>query len=78
MSQYREFVLKNFWDKLKEAKRQNAREVRMSIKELDDIGFVIYELLSQHYANTVNDNSATTKESEEEVTLTGGSFKKKD
>lgn len=74
MSQYREIVLKNFWDKLKEAKRQNAKDIRLSLKEMDDLGFVIFELLSQHYNNTVQEKPSQEDDNEEKLSLSGGGF----
>ena len=43
----RSFVLKNFLDKVYDAKRQNMPEVRMPIKELDDLAYVIYQLMAE-------------------------------
>lgn len=72
----RDFVLKNFWNKLTEAKKQNAREVRMSLKEIDDLGFVIYELMSEYYNKTIDNvkKGEPTTNSEEEFKMDGGQF----
>lgn len=71
----RDFVLKNFWNKLSEAKRQNVREVRMSLKEIDDLGFVIYELMSEYYNKTIDNVKKTSDNLEEEsFKMDGGNF----
>lgn len=71
----RDFVLKNFWNKLTEAKKQNAREVRMSLKEIDDLGFVIYELMSEYYNKTIDSVKKTNNNLEEEsFKMDGGNF----
>lgn len=71
----RDFVLKNFWNKLSEAKRQNVREVRMSLKEIDDLGFVIYELMSEYYNKTIDNVKKTSNNLEEEsFKMDGGNF----
>lgn len=71
----RDFVLKNFWNKLTEAKKINAREVRMSLKEIDDLGFVIFELMSEYYNKTIDNvkNQAINNE-EDSFTMDGGEF----
>lgn len=71
----RDFVLKNFWNKLTEAKKQNVREVRMSLKEIDDLGFVIYELMSEYYNNTIDNIKKPSNNSENtEFKMDGGNF----
>lgn len=71
----RDFVLKNFWNKLSEAKRQNVREVRMSLKEIDDLGFVIYELMSEYYNKTIDNVKKISDNLEEEsFKMDGGNF----
>ena len=50
----RDFVLKNFWNKLTEAKKENVREIRLSLKEMDELGFVIYELLGEYFNKTID------------------------
>ena len=49
----RDYVLKSYFNKVSEAKKQNIRELRMSVKELDDIGYILYELLSEYYNKTI-------------------------
>lgn len=46
----RSFVLKNFLDKVYDAKKQNMSEIRIPIKELDDLAYVIYQLMSEDMA----------------------------
>lgn len=72
----RDFVLKNFWEKLREAKRQNVRDVRMTLKEIDELGYVIYELLTEYYNKTIDNvkQSSSDNDSEESFKMDGGSF----
>ncbi len=49
----RSFVLKSFLDKVYDAKRQNMSEVRMSVKELDNLAYVIYQLMSEDMAKVL-------------------------
>lgn len=76
----REVVLKNFYNKLKEARSQNVRDVRLSLKEMEDIGYVLYELTAEYYGRTIGKPvSNTVKESskendEEQFTMDGGRF----
>lgn len=48
------FVLKNFLDKVYDAKQQNMQNVRMSIKELDDLAYIIYQLMSDKIDTMLN------------------------
>lgn len=72
----RDFVLKNFWEKLREAKRQNVRDVRMTLKEIDELGYVIYELLTEYYNKTIDNvkQSSSDNDSEESFKMDGGAF----
>lgn len=69
----REFVLKNFKKKLLEAKRQNVREVKLSLQEMDDLGYILFELLSEldekYFSEKPNNSQEDT-----ELTISGGSF----
>ena len=81
----RDVVLKNFYNKLKEAKAQNARDVRLSLKEMDDLGYVLYELTSEFYEKIMSSAGQINKPkpggdgnmlfSTDEFTMDGGSFK---
>lgn len=73
----RDFVLKNFWNKLTEAKKENVREIRLSLKEMDELGFVIYELLGEYFNKTIDNvkNNDNYNDSEE-VILDGGNLNK--
>ena len=51
----RDIVLKNFFNKLKEAKSQNVRDVRLSLKEMDDLGYILFELTGSCNSYTVGD-----------------------
>lgn len=44
----RDSVLKSFLEKVREAKRMNMRDVKMTIKEVDDLAQVINEMLSEN------------------------------
>ena len=80
----RDIVLKNFFNKLKEAKRQNVRDVRLSLKEMDDLGYVLFELTSEFYDKVMTSSNKVNKQNDEgdnmsspndEPTIDGGSFK---
>lgn len=80
----RDIVLKNFFNKLKEAKSQNVRDVRLSLKEMDDLGYILFELTSEFYdkvmtssnkVNKQNDEGDSMSSSNDEPTIDGGSFK---
>lgn len=57
----RSFVLKNFLDMVYDAKQQNMSEIRVSVKELDKIAYVIYQLMSEDMSKILEylDNSKT-------------------
>lgn len=63
----RGFVLKTFLDRIVEAKRLNMSDIRMSVKELDDVAYVIYGMMSEQmskfmdYIDIKNDTSDTNK-----------------
>lgn len=70
----RDFVLKNFWNKLTEAKKENVREIRLSLKEMDELGFVIYELLGEYFNKTID--NVKNNDNYDEVILDGGNLNK--
>lgn len=73
----RDFVLKNFWNKLTEAKKENVREIRLSLKEMDELGFVIYELLGEYFNKTIdNVKNNDYNDNNDEVILDGGNLNK--
>jgi hypothetical protein len=43
----RELVLKDFLEKISKAKKMRLTEVKVSVAELDDIAFILYELMSE-------------------------------
>lgn len=43
----REIVLKGLLNKVKEAKKLNMQEVKIPIKELDDLAYVVYQLMAE-------------------------------
>ena len=80
----RDIVLKNFFEKLKEAKSQNVRDVRLSLKEMDDLGYILFELTSEFYDKVMTSSNKVNKQNDEgdsmsspndEPTIDGGSFK---
>lgn len=80
----RDIVLKNFFNKLKEAKSQNVRDVRLSLKEMDDLGYILFELTSEFYDKVMTSSNKVNKQNDEgdsmsspndEPTIDGGSFK---
>ncbi len=71
----RDYVLKSYFNKVSEAKKQNIRELRMSVKELDDIGYILYELLSEYYNKTIDIVKNSSPSVEEEFKMDGGTFK---
>ena len=75
---------KNFFNKLKEAKSQNVRDVRLSLKEMDDLGYILFELTSEFYDKVMTSSNKVNKQNDEgdnmsspndEPTIDGGSFK---
>lgn len=43
----REYILKTFFEKVKEAKRQGMKEIKIPINFLDDMSTVLYQILSE-------------------------------
>ena len=61
MDNFREDILKKLFNRVKESKRNNLKEVRIPIKELEDLGSVIHEMLVEFY------NMKMTEKNEEVV-----------
>lgn len=61
MDNFREVVLKKLFNRVKESKRNNLKEVRIPIKELEDLGAVVHEMLVEFY------NMKMTEKNEEVV-----------
>ena len=61
MNNFREVILKKLFNRVKESKRNNLKEVRIQIKELEDLGSVIHEMLVEFY------NMKMTEKNEEVV-----------
>lgn len=61
MDNFREVVLKKLFNRVKESKRNNLKEVRIPIKELEDLGAVVHEMLVEFY------NIKMTEKNEEVV-----------
>ena len=49
MSNIRENILKKFFNRIKESKKNNLKEVRIPYKELEDLGAVVHEMLVEFY-----------------------------
>ncbi len=49
----RDSVLKSFMQKVKEAKRLNMKDVKMTMKEIDDLFQVVYELMTEQITNAL-------------------------
>jgi hypothetical protein len=49
MDNFREVILKKLFNRVKESKRNNLKEVRIPIKELEDLGAVVHEMLVEFY-----------------------------
>ena len=49
----RDSVLKSFMQKVKEAKRLNMKDVKMTMKEIDDLFQVVYELMTEQISNAL-------------------------
>lgn len=43
----RDYVLKTFLDKVREAKRQDMKEVKIPMRFLDDLAYIIVQLMSE-------------------------------
>lgn len=69
MNNIREAILKKFFNRIKESKRNNLKEVRIPMKELEDLGAVIYEMLAEFYSEKMEE-----KEESDSIELSGGSF----
>jgi len=74
MNTPRDMVLKNFYNKLNEARRQNVRDVRLSLKEMEDLGNVLFELTSEFYGKVI-ESPASINRPNDDVSMDGGSFK---
>lgn len=70
MSDIREIVLKKFFNRVKESKRNNLKEVRIPIKELEDLGLIIHEMLIEFY----NDKMSEEHDEPESMELSGGTW----
>lgn len=49
----RDSVLKAFLEKVKEAKRLNMKDVKMTMKEMDDLFQVVYELMTEQISSAL-------------------------
>jgi len=49
----RDSVLKAFLEKVKEAKRLNMKDVKITMKEMDDLFQVVYELMTEQISNAL-------------------------
>ena len=70
MSNLREIILKKFFNRIKESKKNNLKEVRIPIKELEDLGAVVHEMLVEFY----NQKMEEEHEEKETIDISGGSW----
>ena len=68
MDNFREVILKKLFNRVKESKRNNLKEVRIPIKELEDLGAVVHEMLVEFY------NIKMTEKNEEVVEDNNGEW----
>lgn len=72
----REFVLKNFFNKSKEAKRQGVKDIKLSLIEMEDLNQCLCELLSEYFSKTIIDfKSKKVDNDDTEYSMDGGKFK---
>ena len=76
MNNIREIILKKLFNRIKESKRNNLKEVRIPIKELEDLGAVIHEMLVEFYNIKMNDKTEVIDNTEEDNSLeiSGGTW----
>jgi len=72
----RDYVLKNFFNKVHQCKIQNAKELKFSANEVYDLSLAVSELLSEYFSKTIDKVKENDNMIEEEMTLDGGAFKK--
>ena len=58
MDNFREIILKKLFNRVKESKRNNLKEVRIPIKELEDLGAVVHEMLVEFYNMKMTENNS--------------------
>lgn len=61
----RERVLNTFIEKIKNAKSSGLSEIKMSVKELDDISFVIYQIMAEKLDMFIEMNEKIKEEKKE-------------
>lgn len=71
----RDYVLKNFFNKVHQCKIQNAKELKFSANEVYDLSLAVLELLSEYFSKTIDKVKENDNMVEEEMTLDGGAFK---
>ena len=50
----RDYVLKTFLDKVREAKRQDMKEIKVPVRFLDDLAYIVYQLMSEELSKAYN------------------------
>ena len=70
MSDIRKIILKKFFNRIKEAKRNNIKEIRIPTKELEDLGLIVHEMLIEFY----NKKMVEEKEETETIEISGGTW----
>lgn len=65
MDNFREVILKKLFNRVKESKRNNLKEVRIPIKELEDLGAVVHEMLVEFYNMKMSENNSEVVKDDE-------------
>lgn len=73
----REFVLKNFNKKLLEARKQRAKEIKLTLQEIEDLGYIIFEIMSELTDKKLSEKAENKidQSDDSELSISGGSFK---
>ena len=73
----REFVLKNFNKKLLEARKQRAKEIKLTLQEIEDLGYIIFEIMSELTDKKLSEKveNKIDQLDDSELSISGGSFK---
>lgn len=70
MDNYRELILKKFFNRIKESRKNNLKEVRIPLKELEDLGAVLHEMLVEFY----NEKMVDEHNESDIINISGGNW----
>lgn len=70
----RDTIIKTFYNKVFEAKRLNMREIKFLTKDMEQLAFVINELTSEYFSNTIEEIKNNKNDEAENHSMDGGSF----